>query len=84
MPEGEGCTIMRAVCVYVCVRALAATGLQILVNGNVPEGEGCTVMRAVCVCVCACPSSDRPVILVDGNVPEGEGCTVLHAAAAER
>jgi len=54
VPEGEGCTIMRAVCVYVCVRALAATGLQILVNGNVPEGEGCTVMRAVCVCVCEC------------------------------
>ena len=50
--------------------ALAATGLQILVDGNVPEGEGCTVLHAVlyvsacvyvCMCVCACPSSDRPV-----------------------
>jgi hypothetical protein len=76
------------------MHALAAIGLQILVDGKVPEGEGCTVLHAVCVCVCACvyvcmcvcacPSSDRPVILVDGNVPEGEGCTVLHAAAAER
>ena len=26
--------------------ALAATGLQILVDGNVPEGEGCTVLHA--------------------------------------
>ena len=85
-----------ACCVCMCVwmHALAAIGLQILVDGKVPEGEGCTVLHAVCVCVCACvyvcmcvcacPSSDRPVILVDGNVPEGEGCTVLHAAAAER